>query len=180
TKTPLPAERKYTAQFWRRLPVLVRVAEFHLALLVGAVVVDAIVQQLDRAGAARAARVSRSWAAAARPVIFAKVCLSGPSPYPTTHASNQQSTTIDKYDDPVDAGDLMLEPHKKNDVLARLDCAGSPLTWVKELRFYRVSPKEAAGFARMLKRAGARPTRLDLMDMEVTEEVSAAFEPIVG
>ncbi|KAJ1549350.1 Solute carrier 26, partial [Cladochytrium tenue] len=129
------------------------------------VVVDAIVQQLDRAGAARAARVSRSWAAAARPVVFAKVCLSGPSPYPTTHASNQQSTTIDKFDDPVDAGDLMLE---------------SPLTLVKELRFYRVSPKEAASFARMVQRAGARPTRLDLMDMEVTEEVSAAFEPVVG
>ncbi|KAJ1556267.1 hypothetical protein HK405_003763, partial [Cladochytrium tenue] len=143
------------------------------------VVVDAIVQQLGRAGAARAARVSRSWAAAARPVVFAKVCLSGPSPYPTTHESNQQSTTIDKYDDPDD-GDLMLEPHKKDDVLARLDCAGSPLTWVKELRFYRVSPKEAAGFARMLQRAGARPTRLDLTDMEVTEEVSAAFEPIAG
>ncbi|KAJ1563134.1 hypothetical protein HK405_013960 [Cladochytrium tenue] len=91
-----------------------------------AAAVAAMVHQLGRAGAVRAARVSRSWAAAARPVVFGKPVSNDP-------ASNRQSTTIDKYDDPVDAGDLMLEPHNKDDVFARLDCAGSPLTWVKEL-----------------------------------------------
>ncbi|KAJ1566094.1 hypothetical protein HK405_010964 [Cladochytrium tenue] len=124
---------------------------------------DAVLRQMGRAAAARACCVSRAWAIAARPVLYARVKFQSVRPR-TNHHDH-----------------MLVVGSEQRDLLEFLELApGCPLSYVRDVQLSGLGAADAISIVAALARVKVELVRLRLEDTLVTTELVAVLAPLVG
>ncbi|KAJ1552866.1 hypothetical protein HK405_009742, partial [Cladochytrium tenue] len=138
----------------------------------------AVVTWLSLTDTFEAARVSRAWAAAARPRLFASLAVFG-GPHRLLHDGTGSEAVQDLQ---LVLRDWLGTANRFTRwvTIVALDIARPLLAFVREFEISCVSPNTAADFLSALASAGARPRRLILCRVEMTPHLIKALEPVAA